>query len=525
MQFDMPKEQSSIIKVIGVGGGGCNAVTHMYHQGIQGVNFAICNTDAQAMELSPVPNQIQLGPSQTEGRGAGNNPEIGQEATEESYDGIKELLQSNTKMVFVTAGMGGGTGTGGAPVIAKMARDMGILTVGIVTEPFYFEGPKRRKQAEQGVAELRKHVDTILVISNDKLREIYGNLKFSQAFANADEVLSTAAKGIAEIITVPGYVNVDFEDVKAVMVDSGVAIMGSASAEGDDRAKQAVSGALASPLLADNEIKGAGHVLLNITSGTEEILMDEITEITEYVRNAAGADAEMIWGSCVDESLEGKVMVTVIATGFEEKRYKNDDKGQKKDETKVVFELEDEQQPPQFRHQQRDEEQDITIKNPDEAEEKQENDEASVNQFTFAFDQSGASNQNHEDDEMKLYTKDSKNNEEEADQKHEQSVAPWKIEKDNSRDSGESEQQEESCGSKEKEQEQENRVKRLRDLSMQMNKDKRNVEEMEREPAFKRKNVDLKNTPRSEDDEMSRYTLDEEPKLRKNNPYLHDRAD
>lgn len=520
MQFDMPKDQSSIIKVIGVGGGGCNAVTHMYHQGIQGVNFAICNTDAQAMELSPVTNKIQLGPSQTEGRGAGNNPGIGREATEESLDTIKELLQSNTKMVFVTAGMGGGTGTGGAPVIAKLAKEMGILTVGIISEPFYFEGPKRRKQAEEGVKELRQYTDTMLLISNDKLREIYGNLKFSQAFANADDVLATAAKGIAEIITVPGYVNVDFEDVKAVMVDSGVAIMGSASAEGDDRATQAVSGALASPLLADNEIKGAKHVLLNITSGTEEILMDEIMEITEYVREAAGADAEMIWGSCVDESVENKLVVTVIATGFEEKRHKEEDE-KKAGKKKVVFDLEDQKKPPQFTHNQAEPEsqQDdgMRLKQKNGQHEEQENQEL-ANQITFPFEsKQDNGNDNEQDEGMKLYTKDEQNAS--ANNEHKMQTDPWKVERD--------EKSYEANGPNEQpgEEDHDSRLNRLRGLSMKMNKDKRNIEEMEREPAFKRKNVDLKNEESSDDENMSRYTLDEETKLRRNNPYLHDRAD
>jgi cell division protein FtsZ len=288
MLFDLPKETSSIIKVIGVGGGGSNAVNHMFDLGIVGVDFAICNTDNQAMELSKVPTKIQLGPDLTEGLGAGSKPDIGRQACIESIDEIKNFLANGTKMLFVTAGMGGGTGTGAAPIIAKAAQEMDILTVGIVTLPFSFEGRRRSKQGVDGLDELKKNVDTLIVISNDKLRQIHGNLKLSQAFSEADDILSTAAKGIAEIITVPGYVNVDFEDVNTVMRGSGVAIMGTATSEGEDRAKLAVDEALNSPLLEENDIQGAQHILLNITSGNKEVTMDEIFEITEFVQEEAG---------------------------------------------------------------------------------------------------------------------------------------------------------------------------------------------------------------------------------------------
>ncbi|MCB0553335.1 MAG: cell division protein FtsZ, partial [Phaeodactylibacter sp.] len=283
MVFDLPRDESPIIKVLGVGGGGSNAVTHMFKQGIVGVDFAICNTDAQAMEWSPVPTKIQLGPNLTEGRGAGSKPNIGKMACEESIEELRGFLENNCKMLFVTAGMGGGTGTGAAPIIAKTAKEMDILTVGIVTMPFLFEGRRRMMQGSEGLAELKKNVDTLIIISNDKLRVIHGNLSISDAFAEADDILTTAARGIAEIITVPGYVNVDFEDVNTVMRDSGVAIMGTASAAGEDRAKRAVDEALNSPLLEDNNIQGAQHILLNITSGTKEVTMDEIFEITEFV--------------------------------------------------------------------------------------------------------------------------------------------------------------------------------------------------------------------------------------------------
>jgi cell division protein FtsZ len=339
MKFDLPKDQASIIKVFGVGGGGSNAVNHMYNQGISGVDFVICNTDAQALEQSPIPNKIQLGTTLTEGLGAGANPEVGRNAAIEDIENIKGILEKNTKMVFITAGMGGGTGTGAAPIIAETAREMGILTVGIVTIPFSFEGRRRKLQADEGLAELKKHVDTLLVINNDKLRMMHGNLKMGEAFSKADDILTTAAKGIAEIITVAGYINVDFEDVKTVMKDGGTAIMGSALGEGENRSMDAVTKALSSPLLNDNEIKGANFILLNVTSGDAEITMDEIDEITDYIQNEAGYTAELIWGNGTDESLGDKVSVTVIATGFGESDSDNFEFGKKPE--KKVFGLDE----------------------------------------------------------------------------------------------------------------------------------------------------------------------------------------
>lgn len=316
MEFDLPKENSSIIKVIGVGGGGSNAVNHMYNQGIIGVDFIVCNTDKQALDISPVPYKIQLGPSLTEGRGAGSLPDVGKNAAIENIDEIRDLLSTNTKMVFVTAGMGGGTGTGAAPVIAQVAKELGILTVGIVTVPFNFEGRKRRIQAEEGMEAMRNNVDTLLVINNERLREITGNLTIGNAFAQADDVLTVAAKGIAEVISVTGAINVDFNDVNTVMRDSGVAIMGSAASEGESRAINAVQEALASPLLNDNDISGAQYVLLNITYGDKEVLMDEITDITDYIQDEAGSTADVIWGHGYDPTLGDKLSVTLIATGF-----------------------------------------------------------------------------------------------------------------------------------------------------------------------------------------------------------------
>ncbi|MDX5420769.1 MAG: cell division protein FtsZ [Hymenobacteraceae bacterium] len=315
--FDLPASSKSIIKVIGVGGGGSNAVNHMYNQGIKDVEFIICNTDAQALKSSSVPNKLAIGQNLTEGLGAGANPEKGKHAALESKEEIREMLSSDTKMVFITAGMGGGTGTGAAPVIAKVAKELGILTVGIVTAPFAFEGKKKKVAAENGVKELSENCDTILVILNDKLREMFGNLTIREAFAKADNVLTTAAKSIAEIITVTAEVNVDFEDVKTVMKDSGAAVMGSATTEGEGRALRAAEEALSSPLLNNTDIHGAQKILLSIMSGEQaELEMDELTEITEYIQDKAGQEAEVIFGHGIDSSLGQSIRVTVIATGF-----------------------------------------------------------------------------------------------------------------------------------------------------------------------------------------------------------------
>ncbi|MCF8444373.1 MAG: cell division protein FtsZ [Crocinitomicaceae bacterium] len=314
-EFDLPSS-NSIIKVIGVGGGGSNAVNHMYNMGIIGVDFIVCNTDRQALDISPVPQKIQLGPSLTEGRGAGALPEVGMQAANENIEEIRELLGNNTKLVFVTAGLGGGTGTGAAPVIAQVAKDLGILTVGIVTVPFSFEGKKRRQQAEDGLEKMRENVDTLLVINNERLHQLSKNCTISQAFGMADDILTVAAKGIAELISVTGYINVDFNDVNTVMRNSGHAIMGSAYAEGEDRALIAIKTALTSPLLNDNNIDGARYVLLNITFGDKELTMDEISVITDFIQNEAGANAEVIWGYGNDNSLGDKINITLIATGF-----------------------------------------------------------------------------------------------------------------------------------------------------------------------------------------------------------------
>ena len=318
-QFDLPKDQSSIIKVFGVGGGGSNAVNHMFDQGIIGVNFVVCNTDSQALDISRIPNKIQLGPALTQGLGAGAKPEVGMKAAEESMEELKGLLSKNTKMVFITAGMGGGTGTGAAPVVARIAREMGVLTVGIVTTPFWFEGKARYTQAMEGIERLKESVDTLLIINNDKIREMYGNLTRREAFNHANNILATAAKSISEIITVPGEINVDFADVQTVMKNGGAAIMGCATAEGPDRAIRAAQGAINSPLLNDSDIRGAKKVLVNITTGSGQVTMDEIGEIMEYVQEAAGS-TDIILGACDDPSIGEKLSVTIIATGFESSR-------------------------------------------------------------------------------------------------------------------------------------------------------------------------------------------------------------
>jgi cell division protein FtsZ len=314
--FDLPKNQSNVIKVIGVGGGGSNAINHMFRQGIIGVDFVVCNTDSQALQTSPVPNKIQLGVNLTEGLGAGAKPEIGQQAALESIEEIEKMLDVNTKMVFITAGMGGGTGTGAAPVIAQLAKERGILTVGIITIPFQFEGKNRYDQAMEGVERLRKQVDSLIVINNNKLREVYGNLGFKAGFSKADEVLATASKGIAEVITNHLTMNIDLKDAKTVLSDSGTAIMGSYVASGADRARIAIQSALDSPLLNDNKITGAKNVLLLITFGSDEITIDEISEINEYIQSEAGHNANIIMGIGEDEKLGDSISVTVIATGF-----------------------------------------------------------------------------------------------------------------------------------------------------------------------------------------------------------------
>lgn len=483
MVFDLPRDESPIIKVIGVGGGGSNAVTNMFKQGIVGVDFAICNTDAQAMEISPVPTKMQLGPALTEGRGAGSKPNIGKLACEESIEEVRQYLENNCKMLFITAGMGGGTGTGAAPIIAKTAQEMDILTVGIVTLPFTFEGRRRSSQGMGGLEELKKHVDTLIIVSNDKLRQIYGNLSISDAFGQADQVLTTAAKGIAEIITVPGYVNVDFEDVNTVMRDSGVAIMGTALAEGEDRAKRAVDEALSSPLLEDNNIKGAQHILLNITSGNKEVTMDEIFEITEFVQEEAGYGTDLIWGNCYDESLGDKLSVTVIATGFEHKKIRNTKKG---NDDRIVVSLDDDLKPgsePKTR-----------------------------NMRDIGFEEDGPSNKNvYEFDDLRPSI-----------DKH-QNIGRQGFDEPYIKDDADTNEAEES---RKKQEQERKRRERLRAKKVKLN-NPNTIIELENEPAYLRRGVNLDNVPNSSEHSVSKWTIsdDDEPEIRQDNSFLHDNVD
>lgn len=492
MIFDLPKEEKSIIKVIGVGGGGSNAVTHMYKQGIIGVDFIISNTDNQSMDLSPVPTKIQLGPYLTDGRGAGSKPEVGKQACEESIEEIKELLSEGTKMVFITAGMGGGTGTGAAPIIAKLSKEMGLLTVAIVTVPFTFEGRRRNDQASLGLEELKATVDSIIVISNDKLRDIYGNLSLSQAFGHADNILTTAAKGIAEIITVPGYVNVDFEDVNTVMRDSGVAIMGTATAEGADRARKAVDLALNSPLLEDNDIRGAKHILLNITSGSSELTMDEIFEITEYVQGEAGHGTDLIWGHCIREDLGDKITVTVIATGFEHKYKQREFEAPKAEARRPVTTTTSHHQPSASPVPP------VTVHMPAETavEEKVEMEMDGPNTFTFttvADTFQDLQNRKTLDEPVVKSTQEPQWSEEEK---------KLFLER---------EQQ---------------RREQLRRTNIKLNNPK-SIMDLETKPAYMRRNVSLDDVPHSSAPERSKWVLsdDDEPQLKEGNSYLHDNVD
>jgi len=481
MNFDLPVNQSSIIKVLGIGGGGSNAVNHMWEQGITDVDFVVCNTDAQALASSPVPVKIQLGESLTEGRGAGNKPEIGRQAAIESLDDVREIFEGNTKMVFLTAGMGGGTGTGAAPVIAQAAKELGILTVAIITIPFRFEGQQRINQAIEGINDLKECVDSLLVINNEKLREVYGDLKLSEAFAKADDVLSIAAKGIAEIITVHGYINVDFADVETVMTDSGVAILGSGMASGEGRAVRAIESALASPLLNNNDITGADNILLNITSGENEVSMDEVGEITDYVNNTASKNVLIIWGTGVDRNLGDEISVTIIATGFE---------------TNSIPEL-------YIKKKHTDK---IRLVDNDESSEegifsvidKEDTDigQRSNVQRTIEFDISGSS----PDKQFVLHDKTGKKDTEPSTKKLAE------------------------------------RVKKLRETHEQVKErlynnasENDSIEELENEPAYIRKKIEIEDTTHSSKSKMSKYSLSEDEennsKLRENNPYLNDNVD
>lgn len=513
----MPKDQSSIIKVIGVGGGGSNAVNHMYNQGIKGVDFIICNTDRQALDISPVPFKIQLGSSLTEGRGAGSIPEIGMNAAIENIDDIKETLSKNTKMVFVTAGMGGGTGTGAAPVIARVARELGILTVGIVTVPFSFEGRKRRQQAEEGLENMRESVDTLLIINNERLREISGNLTLGNAFAQADDVLTTAAKGIAEVISVTGAINVDFNDVNTVMKDSGVAIMGSAHAEGENRAIKAVQEALTSPLLNDNDISGAKYVLLNITYGSQEVLMDEISDITDYIQDEAGSTADVIWGHGYDETLGDALSVTLIATGFNQSPVTGFEKAPERkvqvledDNKKEITEPLSKATAENTYSETKEEDEEPYIKS--ESEEKQEE---NANSFDWEVTTASESNNN-----------DTENSSEESESSKD--VKRYYLEDDMEEKSEFKSQSSKQLTPEEQQRRAQERMDRIQQFASHL-KSAEGLNELEKEPAFKRRKINLEDEPHSSEDNISRYEVsdDDENKttLRGTNSFLHDNVD
>ncbi|MDQ3191659.1 MAG: cell division protein FtsZ [Bacteroidota bacterium] len=523
MEFALPKEQPSIIKVIGVGGGGSNAVSHMYSQGINGVEFIICNTDQQSLSKSPVPNKIPLGESLTQGLGAGSLPEIGKNSAIESIDQVKEMIGYDTKMVFITAGMGGGTGTGAAPIIAAAAKEMGILTVGIVTIPFVFEGRKRKNQAEEGLEELRNNVDTMIIINNDKLREMYGNLSLKDAFAHADNVLTTAAKGIAEVITVPGYVNVDFNDVSTVMTNGGTAIMGHALAEGEDRAIRAVEQALASPLLNDNNIKGASQVLLYISSGTQEVTMDEVGEISDYIQEEAGSTANIIFGVSFDETLGENIRAIVIATGFSSNKHFGTDTMKKPEKTvyKLNTEVKNEVETPSF-----------LIQNP-----------TTVNTQTETKTSEKASLDKPKEPEMFLKNSASEEqvsiefvvpNQEQKivhvlDEKSNDELPEKTAEVKTEKVQPQAEIKSNAPTADEQMNKAQERVNRLKELTFKNFSRPGNLTGMENEPAYKRRNVQLDNVPHSSESQVSRYTLseneDKKTEIKPNNSFLHDNVD
>lgn len=547
MEFELPKDETSIIKVIGVGGGGGNAVNHMYNDGIKGVDFVVCNTDLQALEISPVPHKIQLGPSLTEGRGAGSLPEIGKNAAVENIEEIKEYLSKGAKMVFVTAGMGGGTGTGAAPVIAKVARDLGILTVGIVTVPFNFEGRKRRIQAEEGLEAMRQNVDTLLVINNERLREITGNLSITEAFSQADDILGTAARGIAEVIAVTGAINVDFNDVNTVMRNSGVAIMGSAAAEGDNRALKAVEQSLESPLLNDNDISGAEYVLLNITYGEKEVTMDEITEITDYIQDAAGSTADVIFGHAKDESLGDKLSVTVIATGFSSSPITGFEKAPKRNITTLEEDKKAEVKAPMSSPtssasniwagaKEVTEEQDEPFLKSTTPEEPKKEDS-----WATSFSEPEAKEEAAEDPEDQKEIDFGWNvtptgeaekpkespSEVAAKESSEEEVKRYTLEDDTEELDLESTHSKKSISPEEQQKRSQERMSKIQEYTQRLKKAD-GIQDLENEPAYIRRNIQLDDSKPSEESSASRFSVsknEDGTSLSGNNSFLHDNVD
>ncbi|MEQ8581281.1 MAG: cell division protein FtsZ [Marinoscillum sp.] len=522
-QFDLPTHHKSIIKVIGVGGGGSNAVNHMYNLGIKDVEFVVCNTDIQALESSPVPNKLQLGVNLTAGLGAGANPEKGKHAALESTEDIREMLSEDTKMVFITAGMGGGTGTGAAPVIAQIAKEMDILTVGIVTAPFMFEGRKKIQAANDGIAELKANCDTVLVILNDKLREIFGNLPIREAFGQADNVLTTAAKGIAEIITVPGYVNVDFEDVKTVMKNAGAAVMGSAQTHGENRGRRAAEEALNSPLLNNQNVNGADKILLSIMSGEDaELQMDELADITDYMQEFAGEDAEVIFGHGVDADLGMNIRVTVIATGFggvqEIQPVARKQNTTPAPDSKRVYDLESSRQIRLFDSSKDEEEEDE-----EDFEEKKETPRKDT--FTYDFLKDEIKKAVEEEDELDDndfefdlgggYEVFDESDEEEEDEKEAEDDF-FSIE---SLERGHSPSKKLELMEQRRKREQMLEGTSKEDLSTQNFKEKFDV------PAYERKKVTFAKVPHSSERNISKFNLTDDNQILGNNKYLHDNVD
>ena len=540
-KFDLPSHHKSIIKVVGVGGGGSNAVNHMYNLGIKDVEFVVCNTDIQALETSPVPNKLQLGVNLTSGLGAGANPEKGKHAALESKEEIREMLSEDTKMVFITAGMGGGTGTGAAPVIAEVAKEMDILTVGIVTAPFVFEGRKKMKAANEGIAELKANCDTVLVILNDKLREIFGNLAIREAFAQADNVLTTAAKGIAEIITVSGYVNVDFEDVKTVMKNAGAAVMGSAQTYGENRARRAAEEALNSPLLNNQNITGAEKILLSIMSGEDaELQMDELADITDYMQEFAGDEAEVIFGHGVDPNLGENIRVTVIATGFDNS---DEIKPIKKPEsvstpspteTKRVFDLESSRQIKLFdvtNNNRRDEDEEdekeykSSIRNQKSEEEEEEKDEL---RYDFLKREIRKAVEEEDEEEENEFEFDLGSDYEVFDDVEEEEEMSTPVEPQKSHFDPFSIENITAGHSASKKMElMEQRRKREEMLEGTQREEiaTKNYKERFDVPAYERKQVTFSKVPHSSERNISKFNLTDENQILGNNKYLHDNVD
>ena len=583
INFDLPKNRSNVIKAIGVGGGGSNAINHMFKQGIKGVDFVICNTDAQALNNSGVPNKIQLGVNLTEGLGAGANPDIGKQAALESCEDIIQMLQTNTKMVFITAGMGGGTGTGAAPIIAKMARELNILTVGIVTTPFEFEGKIRNEQAQIGLENLREHVDSLIIINNNKLRDVYGNLGFKAGFSKADEVLSTASKGIAEVITHHYTQNIDLKDAKTVLSNSGTAIMGAYKSSGENRAKEAISKALESPLLNDNKIFGAKNVLLLIVSGTNEITIDEIGEINDYIQDEAGNGANIIMGVGEDNELNDSISVTVIATGFD-----SDQQNQisNTEPQKIIHKLEEENLFSQLHSpehktipideqnleenivdEKKVEENDLELTNSEkivhvlEMDEYEDQNILDEDDYDFETKESSFDDLSctSDDNELLNGSMEHKNNEnlvewslfekgiEEENKedeilidnseklKFDEGYVEFESKLNNSKENNSIESsnkkndvlpEENSISDFQKLRSEERRL-RMKEFNYKFNKSK--INDINDEPAFKRKGIDIDEVNNSEQQNISRTSLSEdesnEVKIRKNNSFLHDNVD